>query len=67
MTSESIVPEGFLPYSESSPFLDRIGPLYERDDANGFALGLFVLDQHDMLSVYPAAYPRRISEVIANG
>jgi acyl-coenzyme A thioesterase 13 len=46
MTSESIVPEGFLPYSESSPFLDRIVPLYEPDDANGFALGLFVLDQH---------------------
>jgi acyl-coenzyme A thioesterase 13 len=46
MTSESVVPDGFVPYSEPSPFLDRIGPLYERDDANGFALGLLVLDQH---------------------
>ena len=46
MTSASVAPEGFLPYSESSPFLDRIGPLYERDDADSFALGLRVLDQH---------------------
>jgi hypothetical protein len=46
MTSESAVPDGFVPYSEPSPFLDRIGPLYEREDADGFALGLLVLDQH---------------------
>jgi acyl-coenzyme A thioesterase PaaI-like protein len=46
MTAESGVPNGFVPYSESSPFLDRIGPLYERDDADGFAIGLVVLDQH---------------------
>jgi len=46
MTSEAVVPDGFMPYSEPSPFLDRIGPLYERDDADGFVIGLLMLDQH---------------------
>ncbi len=46
MTSQTIVPDGFLPYSEPSPFLDQIGPLYERDNERGFALGLLVLDRH---------------------
>jgi hypothetical protein len=26
------VPEGFVPYTEPAPFLDRVGPLYGRDD-----------------------------------
>lgn len=46
MTAEAMIPDGFVPYSEPSPFLDRIGPLYERDAADGFAIGLLVLDQH---------------------
>lgn len=41
------VPDGFVPYKEPSPFLDRVGPLYERDgDAVGFVLGLLVLEYH---------------------
>jgi len=28
MTAEAMIPDGFVPYSEPSPFLDRIGPLY---------------------------------------
>ena len=46
MTAEAMIPDEFVPYSEPSPFLDRIGPLYERDAADGFAIGLLVLDQH---------------------
>ena len=46
MTSEPAIPEGFVFYSEPSPFLERIGPLYERDDANDLTLGLLVLDHH---------------------
>lgn len=39
------VPDGFTPHKEPSPFLERIGPLYERDgDAAGFVLGLLVLE-----------------------
>lgn len=39
------VPDGFVPYKEPSPFLDRVGPLYERDgDAVGFVLGPLVLE-----------------------
>lgn len=41
------VPDGFLPYKEPSPFLDRVGPLYEREaDAAGLVLGLLVLEHH---------------------
>jgi acyl-coenzyme A thioesterase 13 len=42
------VPEGFVPYREPSPFLDRAGPLYERDgDAEaGLVIGLLVLEHH---------------------
>ena len=41
------VPDGFVPYREPSPFLDRVGPLYEHDDgATGFRLGLLVLEHH---------------------
>lgn len=46
MTSVAVIPDGFVLYSEPSPFLDRIGPLYEREDADGFAIGLLVLEQH---------------------
>lgn len=41
------IPDGFVPYGEPSPFLSRVGPLYERtDDTAGFALGLLVLEHH---------------------
>ena len=46
MPAVSLIPDGFIAYRESSPFLDLIGPLYERDDAHGLAIGLIVLDQH---------------------
>ena len=42
----SAIPEGFVPYAEPSPFLDRVGPFYQRDDANGLAFGLLILDHH---------------------
>ena len=46
------IPDGFVPYREPSPFLDRVGPLYERDGdgsaamAAGLTLGLLVLEHH---------------------
>ena len=40
------MPEGFVPYAEPSPFLERIGPLYECMDARGLRIGLRVLDHH---------------------
>jgi acyl-coenzyme A thioesterase 13 len=46
MNAESTVPAGFVPYGEPSPFLDRIGPLYQRDDERGLAFGLLVLEHH---------------------
>lgn len=45
--STARIPDGFVPYGEPSPFLDRVGPLYERGgDVAGFALGLLVLEHH---------------------
>lgn len=40
------VPEGFIPFRHSSPFLERIGPLFERDDASGLVLGVRVEPWH---------------------
>lgn len=39
-------PAGFQPYAEMSPFLDRIGPLYERAGAAGPVFGLRVEEHH---------------------
>jgi len=39
------IPDGFVPYSEPSPFLDRIGPLYQKS-APALVLGLLVLEHH---------------------
>jgi uncharacterized protein (TIGR00369 family) len=39
-------PPGFTPYREPSPFLDRAGPFYERDEAEGLVFGLRVLEHH---------------------
>jgi len=46
MSPEVTVPEGFLPYTEPGPFLDRVGPLYERDDDRGLVFGFCVLEHH---------------------
>jgi acyl-coenzyme A thioesterase 13 len=46
MTAELPIPKGFHAYREPSPFLDRIGPIYERDDEAGLAFGLLVLEHH---------------------
>jgi len=39
MSAEVTVPEGFVPYTEPGPFLDRVGPLYERYDDRGLVFG----------------------------
>jgi hypothetical protein len=36
MSAEVTVPEGYVPYTEPGPFLDRVGPLYERDEIAGW-------------------------------
>jgi acyl-coenzyme A thioesterase PaaI-like protein len=46
MNSDPSIPEGFRPYREPSPFLDRVGPLYEKDDEAGLKFGLLVLEHH---------------------
>ena len=40
------LPAGFVPYAEPSPFLDRVGPLYECLDASGLRIGLRVMEHH---------------------
>lgn len=40
------LPPGYRPYDEPSPFLDRIGPLYQKDGEAGPVFGLRVLDYH---------------------
>lgn len=40
------LPPGFLPYSEPSPFLERIGPLFQRAENGVPVFGLRVLDHH---------------------
>ncbi len=40
------VPPGFEPYSQPSPFLDRIGPLYQGGGDTGPVFGLRILDHH---------------------
>jgi acyl-coenzyme A thioesterase 13 len=42
----SAPPEGFVPFRHTSPFLDRIGPLYERGDARDLTLDLRVEPWH---------------------
>ena len=46
MDSACPIPEGFVPYSQPSPFLDRIGPVYERRSKDGVEFGLLILDYH---------------------
>jgi acyl-coenzyme A thioesterase 13 len=40
------IPEGFVPYSQPSPFLDRIGPIYECRTGEDIIFGLLVMDHH---------------------
>ncbi len=40
------LPAGFEPYSEPSPFLERIGPLYQKTGDAGPIFGVSVLDHH---------------------
>jgi acyl-coenzyme A thioesterase PaaI-like protein len=46
MSAGVSVPDGFAPYREPSPFLDRIGPIYEQDGDAGLRFGLLVLEHH---------------------
>ncbi len=40
------LPVGFELYAEPSPYLDRVGPLYQKTGENGFVFGLRVLKHH---------------------
>lgn len=40
------VPDGFVPSPRTGPFLDLLGPVYVREDAEGLAVGLRVEDKH---------------------
>jgi acyl-coenzyme A thioesterase 13 len=39
-------PDGFVPYGQTGPFIERIGPLYERKDGGGLVFGLRVVAHH---------------------
>lgn len=40
------LPEGYVPFHRSGPFLDMVGPLYERIDGEALLLGLRVDERH---------------------
>lgn len=40
------LPEGYVPFHRSGPFLDLVGPLYERLEGDSLLLGLRVEDRH---------------------
>lgn len=46
VTDTRDLPEGFAPYPETSPFLDRIGPFYQKDDGQTLILAVRVLPHH---------------------
>jgi uncharacterized protein (TIGR00369 family) len=46
MTATDDVPEGWKPLFRTSPFLDAIGPLHQRDTADGFIVGLRIRPKH---------------------
>lgn len=47
MTAVDDVPAGWRPLFRTSPFLDTIGPLYQRDDEDGgFVIGLRIQPKH---------------------
>ena len=40
------VPDGFAPLFRTSPFLDALGPFYQREEGDGIALGVRVTERH---------------------
>lgn len=46
MTDASAPPESFIPYAEPGPFLDRIGPLWQKRTDTGFAFGVRIAPYH---------------------
>lgn len=42
----SDLPEGYAPFAHSSPFLDAVGPLFERSDGDSLLLGLRIEPRH---------------------
>ncbi len=42
----TMIPEGFRKVVSKSPFVDLIGPLYERRDAKGVTIGFQVTEKH---------------------
>jgi uncharacterized protein (TIGR00369 family) len=40
------VPDGFAPFEPQGPFLEQIGPVQVREDADGLVLGLRVEERH---------------------
>jgi len=46
MQDEPNPPAGFEPLFRTSPFLETIGPLFYRKEADGFVIGLRVLGKH---------------------
>lgn len=42
----TLIPEGFKKIDWVSPFMDLVGPLYERRDAKGFTIGFPVTEKH---------------------
>jgi uncharacterized protein (TIGR00369 family) len=46
MASDKDIPESFVPIRRSSPFLDSIGPLYEKVTPQDIVLGLRIEPRH---------------------
>ena len=46
MTSSSVAPEGFTPSAPGSPFLDLLGPMFERGDGEDYRLGFKMAASH---------------------
>ena len=40
------IPDGFTPWDDQGPFLEFVGPIYVREDADGMTLGLQTEERH---------------------
>ena len=40
------IPANFRPLSRRSPFLETLGPFYDREERGGVVLGIFVAEKH---------------------
>lgn len=40
------VPAGFIPFENQGPFLEHVGPVHVREDADGLVLGLRAEERH---------------------